>query len=161
MENFTFSDIANAIGGILVLIFATYQICEKIFNNYGLFKKIKQKKEQMEEEKIKKHFKNFLDNASKEILDPLVEEFYQANRKQEETLKNLLNSSNDILRRNITKIYYKYLPYKKIPRYIKEELFILYKDYRNQSGNSFVKEIFEEMIDWQIVNSEKDIYETK
>lgn len=62
-----------------------------------------------------------------------------------------------MLRREITNIYYKYLPYKRIPRYTKEELFHLVNDYQKQGGNTFVKEIFDEMKTWEIVQKEEDV----
>ena len=71
----------------------------------------------------------------------------------------LTKSSNDILRREIVKIYYRYLPYKKIPRFDKESLLKMVNDYFEQKGNSFIQDLYNEIKEWEVVESIEDLKE--
>lgn len=58
---------------------------------------------------------------------------------QEEALKCLLRSS-------ITKIYYKYTDKGSIPRFEKENATYLHEQYKKMDGNSYVDEIYPEIM---------------
>lgn len=152
-----FALIVEVISGLLIFIYAGYTALIKIFGDIGIFKKKKEEREAKEKKKREKEYKKYLEDASKEILDPIVERIKKTDEEQNKRLDKLIQSSNDMLRKEITKIYYKYLPYKALPRFVKEELVTMYTDYRQQNGNSYVEEIFEEMRLWNTVNTEEDL----
>ena len=58
---------------------------------------------------------------------------------QEEALKCLLRSS-------ITKIYYKYIKQGSIPQYEKENVTYLHAQYKKMNGNSYVDELYPEIM---------------
>lgn len=141
-----FVALAEIFGGLMIFIYALSNALAKIFGNVGVFKKRKEAKLEIEKKKKEEEFQTFLKSASSAYLDPITTK-----------IDKLINSSNDMLRKEITRIYYKYLPFKALPRYVKEELVTMYNDYKAQNGNSFVKDIFEEMKLWDTVNSEEDL----
>lgn len=55
------------------------------------------------------------------------------------------------LRHEITLIYEKYRDKKEIPMRMRENLCSLYEDYVQRDGNSYVKTIYEEMLDWKVI----------
>ena len=55
------------------------------------------------------------------------------------------------LRHEITLIYEKYRDKKEIPMRMRENLCSLYEDYVQRGGNSYVKTIHEEMLDWKVI----------
>lgn len=55
------------------------------------------------------------------------------------------------LRHEITLIYEKYRDKKEIPMRMRENLCSLYQDYAQRGGNSYVKTIYEEMLDWKVI----------
>lgn len=55
------------------------------------------------------------------------------------------------LRHEITLIYEKYRDKKEIPMRMRENLCSLYEDYVQRGGNSYVKTIYEEMLDWKVI----------
>ena len=52
----------------------------------------------------------------------------------------------------ITQMYYDYLDERTLPIYIRENLVHLYEEYEKKHGNSYVKQIYTEMLDWDISN---------
>ena len=71
----------------------------------------------------------------------------------------LIKSSNDMLRKDIVRIYYKYLPYKKILQYDKEFVCAVYQDYHAQGGNSFIDGIMKIIRTWLVVSTEEELYQ--
>lgn len=84
------------------------------------------------------------------LLDPKLKE-------QRDAIAQLTESSNDMMRQEIARIYYKYLPYGRILQYDKEVLNHFYTDYRKQNGNSFVEDIMKIMNQWPVVLKEEDL----
>ena len=72
-------------------------------------------------------------------------------------IKKLSSSECDLLRREINTIYFKYLPYKKIPEEEKQQLIFLFRDYHNLGGNSYVKDIYNTMMSWEVVQNYSDL----
>ena len=66
------------------------------------------------------------------------------NRSDNEAIKCLL-------RTHILNTYLKYKEGKKIPRFERQNMDYLYEAYVARKGNSFVKDIYEEIRDWEIV----------
>lgn len=55
------------------------------------------------------------------------------------------------LRHEITLIYEKCRGKKEIPMRMRENLCSLYEDYTQRGGNSYIKTIYEEMLDWKVI----------
>ena len=157
MPEINFTDLVQICGGALIAIYALFQAFIKVFGNVGVLKKRKDEKEAQEKAKRQTEYREQMGVLIEELIIPIINDIKETNASQDESLKQLKESSNDMLRREITNIYYKYLPYKRIPRYTKEELFHLVNDYQKQGGNTFVKEIFDEMKTWEIVQKEEDV----
>lgn len=74
-----------------------------------------------------------------------------------DNIKKLSNSECDLLRREINIIYFRYLPYKKIPKEEKQQLISLFKDYQNLGGNSYVHDIYNTIMSWEVVQDYSDL----
>ena len=72
-------------------------------------------------------------------------------------IKKLSSSERDLLRREINIIYFKYLPYKKIPKEEKQQLIFLFQDYHNLDGNSYVQDIYNTIMSWEVVQDYSDL----
>ena len=86
----------------------------------------------------------------------IKEEAESANAPVKEKLEEIENSlesakSNDlaIIRNTITHIYFKYKDEKKIPHYEKENVLYLYERYKELHGNSYVKNIIQQIESWE------------
>lgn len=55
-----------------------------------------------------------------------------------------------MLRNDITSIYYKYLPTKTLPTYVRENLILLHEAYTESGGNSYVCTIYKDMLKWDV-----------
>lgn len=151
MEGLDVTAIIEIAGGAMVLVYGLYQAFVKVFGNIGYFKKKKEEKLKKEKEERKKEYKEFFEHGAEEIVKSIIDKIDNANNQQNERLDTLIISSNDLLRKEITNAYYKYAPFRKMPRYIKEGIYVLYKDYKKQGGNSFIDELFDEIKTWEVV----------
>lgn len=147
--------IASSLGGIGLLIYFLSSTCVKLFSDQQWFKKLKAKKVAEEKQKRQEEFEEFARSFSNQILA----EVNETNRQQNEKIDQLIQSSNDVLRREIVKIYYKYRPYKRILQYDREALSFMFEDYSAQGGNSFVHALMDEMRTWDVVNTEEELRE--
>lgn len=66
-------------------------------------------------------------------------------RKQNESMQKNQETS---LRHSITEVYYKYKDKKKFPNNVKQDICFLFSAYERLNGNSYVHEIYEEMMQW-------------
>lgn len=83
----------------------------KAFGDIGVLKKYKDKKEEAVRQKRKKEYLEDMKEGINHMVQPMVDELKANNVEQNKKLEELLRSSNDLLRKEITRIYYKYLPY--------------------------------------------------
>lgn len=103
--------------------------------------------------------------ATSEHVNALIDEKLTPHKESFETqlndIKTLLsNLSIDFeadreatraaLRHSITYIYQKYLPNKCLPANVKKDLCSLYEAYQGLNGNSYIHEIYEEMMKWNV-----------
>lgn len=93
---------------------------------------------------LSKKPKQWLINTIKEATK---DEFDRIHSFIEKTEKTDLTT----LRHEITLIYEKYRDKKEIPMRMRENLCTLYEDYVQRGGNSYVKTIYEEMLDWKVI----------
>lgn len=148
-----FSSIASAIGGFLVLVYLVWQVVVKFCGDKEWFNKRRRERQKQKEEEDKKQLKETI----KEVIEPMLLEVKRRDEEQDKKLNCLIHSSNDMMRAEIVKIYYRYLPYKKMLQYSRELLEKLFHDYHDQGGNSFIEDIYVEMKTWPVVNNDKDL----
>ena len=67
-------------------------------------------------------------------------------------LKESDETDQTILRNNITHIYFKYKKDKQIPHFEKENVLYLAEQYNKLNGNSYVKQIVEEIKTWDEIS---------
>lgn len=144
---------AQMIGGFLILIYLLYQGLEKIISKSKWGKKRKEEKNKAAYEQYQKFTVEFVD----QFVPPLMKQLNDQDEKLFKKIDQLRASSNDLLRKEMTDIYYKYLPYKKILQYDKECFLKLYYDYVAQDGNSYMKDVYNELKDWPVVLNNKDL----
>lgn len=82
------------------------------------------------------------DNFTK--IDKEFQKIHDFNEKSE-------HSDICILRHEITLIYENYREKKEIPSRMRENLCSLYEDYSSRGGNSYVKQIYNEMLTWKVI----------
>ena len=155
----TIQEVANSLGGILILIFLFWQVLEKVCGNFEWFQKLKKKRTEAEKKKQEEIVQKTTEKVAEQILTPIIATFEEKNRIQDEKLGMLIKSSNDMLRKDIVRIYYKYLPYKKILQYDKEFVCAVYQDYHAQGGNSFIDGIMKIIRTWLVVSTEEELYQ--
>ena len=156
-ESWTFSDFASFIGGLFIIGSIIFEAFKKATERTEWAKKRKEKRNAEKREAAKKQYREFTDEFVKEFVPPLVKPFAEADEKIMKSLSNLTNSSNDMLRKEMTDIYYKYLPYKKILQYDKKCFVKLYHDYGAQGGNTYIDTLWEEIQTWDTVLTEEEL----
>lgn len=156
LSNISFSDIVTFLCGLFAFIYCIMQAGEKFFGNLACFQKLKEKKKAKEKTKLKELFEEFANDFADRYVVKIIDEIKRTDEKQNKKIDKLITSSNDILRKELVTIYYCYLPYKKIPVYIKKRFMKLYYDYHDQGGNSFIDEVFDEVKEWKVVETEEE-----
>lgn len=95
----------------------------------------------------------FLGLISKKPKQWLANTIKEANREEFEKVHEFIEDTKKTkiitLRHDITLIYEKYRQDKKIPSKLKENTCSLYEEYASLGGNSYVHNIFEEMLEWE------------
>lgn len=148
---------AEFIGGIFIFIYFLIQVGQKIINSTKWGQERKAAKEKEKLEKAHEQYQRFTDEFVNSFVPPLVQQFKDQDEKLFQKIDQLRNSSNDLLRKDMTDIYYKYLPYKKILQYEKECFIKLYDDYTRQDGNSYIQHIYTEMMSWEVVLKKEEL----
>ena len=150
-----FSSIASAVGGFLVLVYLVWQVIVKFCGDKEWFSKRRKEHQKRKEEENKKQLKATI----KEVIEPMLLKLEERDNEQDRKLTCLIHSSNDMMRAERVKIYYHYLPYKKMLQYSRELLNKLFHDYHDQGGNSFIEDMYNEMKTWPVVSNDKDLRE--
>ena len=150
-----FSSIASAVGGFLVLVYLVWQVIVKFCGDKEWFSKRRKEHQKRKEGENKKQLKETI----KEVIEPMLLKLEERDNEQDRKLTCLIHSSNDMMRAEIVKIYYRYLPYKKMLQYSRELLNKLFHDYHDQGGNSFIEDMYNEMKTWPVVSNDKDLRE--
>ena len=75
--------------------------------------------------------------------------------KIEGKLERVSEKDDDLCRVEMCKIYNKYRKYKKIPQYSAKDFHKLYRLYE---GNSYAEELYNQVIEWEVVASEEEIW---
>lgn len=140
-------------------------------NIYGFFKKpvdgLHQKAQTAEEKHINEIVEakvpDMLKKNQEEITNSL-EEIKGLVLDQGQQLKAINNSVNilnvsqmDLMRYNMNRLYYKYRPHKKILDCDKKAFIKLYDDYHDMGGNTWIDQLYREVMSWEIVEFEDEL----
>lgn len=153
IENISISEIIALLCGFFTVTYCIIQASQKFLESMGWFQKRAASKKEKEREEHFNEWKEFYLTVKKETQSQEEKRIGEINN----NINKLINSSNDMLRKELVDIYYKFLPYKKIPAYIKKTFMRLYEDYHLQGGNSFIEEVYKEVISWETVDDEEEI----
>lgn len=140
-------------------------------NIYGFLKKpvdgLHQKSQTAEE----KHINEVVEAKVPEMLKKNQEEITNSLGEikglvisQGEELKGIKNSVDilnvsqmDLMRYNMNRLYYKYRPHKKILDCDKKAFIKLYNDYHDMGGNTWIDQLYREVMSWEIVEFEEEL----
>lgn len=140
-------------------------------NIYGFLKKpvdgLHQKSQTAEE----KHINEVVEAKVPEMLKKNQEEITNSLEEikglvldQGQQLKAINNSVNvlnvsqmDLMRYNMNRLYYKYRPHKKILDCDKKAFIKLYDDYHDMGGNTWIDQLYREVMSWEIVEFEDEL----
>ena len=163
-ENLSLQGVCN----IIILVSAVI-IAGK--NIYGFFKKpvdgLHEKAELAEARRIEailsekapeiinKHEKDIIDSL--EEIKALVLDQGKDLEKLQKSVDLVNVSQLDLIRYNINRIYYKYRPYKKILDCDKKAFIKLYDDYHSMGGNTWIDQLYTEVMPWEIVEDESEL----
>lgn len=148
--------IIGAIAGALVLVIG--KVGEIIVNIIKAKKEPDQTdlemKDTLQREKEKNDaaieaFTNF-GKEIKEAVDGLSQKIDNMDTRIEDYRHETREINKSALRHSITEIYYKHCDEKMMDMNTKNDLCSLYEAYTSIGGNSFVHELYEEMMEWQI-----------
>lgn len=148
--------IIGAIAGALVLVIG--KVGEIIVNIIKAKKEPDQTdlemKDTLQREKEKNDaaieaFTNF-GKEIKEAVDGLSQKIDNMDTRIEDYRHETREINKSALRHSITEIYYKHCDEKMLDMNTKNDLCSLYEAYTSIGGNSFVHELYEEMMEWQI-----------
>lgn len=142
------------LGGAIILFYLAWQVIEKAFGNVSWIKNLHEKRDKRQREKREKEITALVKDV---VVPPIIQEIEEINDRQNRKLDDLLRSSNDTLRIELLRIYFSYRPYKKIPQWAKEAAVKLHDDYIKQDGNSFIGDLWKQMVTWEVVPSEEDV----
>ena len=101
---------------------------------------------------LRKIIREESDNSNKELKQQLNSQGEKMDLKfacLNERLETVESNDVAIIRNTITHIYFKYKDEKKIPHYEKENVLYLYARYEALKGNSYVKNIIDEIKMWE------------
>lgn len=152
LRNIDWALFGEIAGGILVAIYAIWNITNKFLDQTTHRKKKRQEKADLERQK----FNKYLAEAISPIIEPLketVNEIKAINQEQTEQLKNLTTSEKDTLRKMIMDIYNTYEDTRALPEAVREQLDELYKDYKVLRGNSYIDKYYARMERWETIPS--------
>ena len=129
--------IATILGCVAMLITPVRQWLIKIFNN-----RKNKRKEKEEEQKLIKEIHGTLQGHIKSDVEfkEKIQEVYELQNKFSQTQ----------LRDNITTIYYTYLDSKRLPSFVHKHLIEQKELYDEFNGNTYVQEIFDIMMTWDV-----------
>ena len=165
----------NSICNIIILVSA---VIIAIKNIYSFFKKpvdtIQERANQREEEHILSliadHVPEEVERCGQKYADDFqmlmlkideLKEMQEAQDTQIASIQSKLdllnNSQMDMMRYDMNRIYYKYLPYHKILACDKKAFIKLYNDYKPMGGNTWIDDLFDQIKDWETVDNQEDL----
>lgn len=97
--------------------------------------------------------KNRTDEEYMELLQKALDssELKAEVSKIKEKLEKNDEATACILRHQITSTYERYLKEKKLPSHTKQDICYLYEKYIELGGNSYIKQIYSDMMTWEVI----------
>lgn len=90
---------------------------------------------------------------TREALDELramMQQLMATEEEKRQALEQFRESQLSLLRDSITRLYFKYLPDKQVPSYERKDMTELFSSYEKMGGNSYVRTIYEEFMEWSV-----------
>ena len=152
----SFTNITDIFSGVAAVCVIIYLIIQGI--RYGITLK-RESKLLIDEGNTKRTKREEIARAKRqqEIIEVIESTIIPKLDNIKDDIKKLSSSERDLLRREINIIYFKYLPYKKIPKEEKQQLIFLFQDYHNLDGNSYVQGIYNTIMSWEVVQDYSDL----
>ena len=169
----------NSICNVIILVSA---VIIAVKNIYGFFKKPVDTLQERATEREEEHIRTVLRDSIPEIfedhcgainekydkdLEKVIEKIDELKEMQvaqntqitsiQDKLDLLNNAQMDMMRYNMNRIFYKYLPYKKILACDKKAFTKLYNDYKSMKGNTWIDDLYNQIKDWAIVETQEDL----
>ena len=85
-----------------------------------------------------------------EEVRAMMQQLTAAQESNQAMMENFKESQLSLLRDSITQLYFKYLPDKQVPAYGRKDMVNLFEAYEKLGGNSYVKTVYEEFMDWPV-----------
>lgn len=85
-----------------------------------------------------------------EEVRAMIQQMVAAQEVNQELMAHFQESQLSLLRDSITRLYFKYLPEKQVPAYGRKDMVNLFESYQKLGGNSYVRTIYEEFMDWPV-----------
>lgn len=148
---------AELVGGFFIFIYILTDVIRKLVDRSKWGQKVKEEKEIEKREAAHKQYKEFTEEFVQSFVPPLMKQLTDQDEKLNSKIDLLTKSSNDLLRKDMTDIYYMYLPYKKILDFDRKCFTKLYDDYTAQGGNSYIQDINTELRSWEVVATKEDL----
>ena len=130
------------IGAVFGAITAIY----KFFLKPYVFLKKKRDDNIEEKESLKKQISDIKD---------AVNEVKEINLQQSTMIEHMDKSTKDILRQRIMTIFHTYRHTHSMPFHVREELNMLFKDYKAQGGNDYIDKYYDRMNIWETETDDK------
>ena len=102
----------------------------------------------------------YLEEIRESVLEEtkdVLSELKTINLEQNKKIEILNQASKNVLRQRIMEIYNGYRDEKKMPLFVKDQLDELYKDYKNQGGNSYIDKYYHRMSLWEVYDDGEEI----
>lgn len=103
-------------------------------------------KEEVDQQK--EEFKNSLMSLVEKV-DKGFEKVNADNQGLNDMLVKTQKNQEVSIRHSITEVYYKYCREKKFPHNVKQDICFLFAAYEQLGGNSYVHELYDEMMTWE------------
>ena len=83
-------------------------------------------------------------------LRAMMQQVMASGEERRQAIEQFRESQLSLLRDSITRLYFKYLPDKQVPSYERKDMTELFSSYEKLGGNSYVKTIYEEFMEWEV-----------
>lgn len=152
-----FQTIFNTACGAIIAAYGLYKGIAEIREHTEAGKQRRSEQEKKAEQKWAEQVNEIVSSIVKPIQDSVLKQETQINTIEKITLLNQ-ESQMDLMRAKMNSIYYKYLPFKKILDYDRKAFLKLFEDYRAQNGNTWILDLHDQLIEWEVVTEEEDLY---
>ena len=89
-------------------------------------------------------------SAALEEVRAMLQQMVATQEVNQELMTHFQESQLSLLRDSIIRLYFKYLPERQVPAYGRKDMVNLFESYQKLGGNSYVRTIYEEFMDWSV-----------